>query len=293
MEEKGFDFKGYVLAFLVFLISGGISFFVGMKIGKNIAREELRKEIMKARESGIDDMIKRVFENAEKKAVSETQIEKKELKQEQEKVQVTLGKEQKKITDISEGAKISGLSEGKAENGGENLKEKEEKNLEQKEEYAKSVKEQEGMGVEKAEKNEEVGEGKKRDGKSKGELSKLPSKYDKAQSYKTTKSDKTAKKEVVSAKAGKTQEKKFSVKNWWESEGRWTVQVASFNSDAKAQKLAESLKREYGFPSYVLKAKANGKDVYRVRVGKFRSRDDAEKALKILNQKGFEGVVTY
>jgi cell division protein FtsN len=42
-----------------------------------------------------------------------------------------------------------------------------------------------------------------------------------------------------------------------------------------------------------LKAKANGKDVFRVRVGKFKSRDDAEKALKILNQKGFEGVVTY
>ncbi len=117
MEEKGFDFKGYILAFLVFLISGGISFFVGMKIGKNIAREELRKEIMKARESGIDDMIKRVFESAEIKASSE--VEKKEIKQEQEKVQVGAGERQAKITDISEGVKISVSGEEKIGDGGE------------------------------------------------------------------------------------------------------------------------------------------------------------------------------
>jgi cell division septation protein DedD len=285
MEEKGFDFKGYVLAFLVFLISGGISFFVGMKIGKNIAREELRKEIMKARESGIDDMIKRVFESAEKKAESE--IEKKGLKQ--EKVQVGAGGGQAKITDISGGVKISGSGEEKIGDGGEKLKQKEERNLEQKEEYAESEKGR-GMGVEKS---EEVSEGEKKEAKSKGEINKIPSKSEKAQSDKTTKSEKTTKKELVSAKTGKVEEQKFSVKNWWESGGRWTVQVASFNSDIKAQKLAEILKREYGFPSYVLKAKANGKDVFRVRVGKFKSRDDAEKALKILNQKGFEGIVTY
>jgi cell division septation protein DedD len=287
MEEKSFDLKGYVLAFLVFLISGGISFFVGMKIGKNIAREELRKEIMKARESGIDDMIKRVFESAERKASSE--VEKKEIKQEQEKVQVGAGEGQAKITDISEGVKISGSGEEKIGDGGEKLKQKEERNLEQKEEYAESEKGR-GMGVEKS---EEVSEGEKKEAKSKGEINKIPSKSEKAQSDKTTKSEKTVRKELVSAKTGKVEEQKFSVKNWWESGGRWTIQVASFNSDIKAQKLAESLKREYGFPSYVLKAKANGKDVFRVRVGKFKSRDDAEKALKILNQKGFEGVVTY
>jgi cell division protein FtsN len=285
MEEKGFDFKGYVLAFLVFLISGGISFFVGMKIGKNIAREELRKEIMKARESGIDDMIKRVFESAEKKAESE--IEKKGLKQ--EKVQVGAGERQAKITDISEGVKISGSGEEKIGDGGEKLKQKEERNLEQKEEYAESEKGR-GLGVEKS---EEVSGGEKKEAKSKDEVNKISSKSEKAQPDKTTKSDKTTKKELVSAKTGKVEEQKLSVKNWWESGGRWTVQVASFNSDIKAQKLAEILKREYGFPSYVLKAKVNGKDVFRVRVGKFKSRDDAEKALKILNQKGFEGIVTY
>jgi cell division septation protein DedD len=260
-----------------------------MKIGKNIAREELRKEIIKARESGIDDMIKRVFESAEKKAESETEVEKKELKQEQEKGQVRVGDGQAKITDISESAKISGSGEEKTESGSEKLKQKEGRNLEQKEEYAESGKKQ-GMGVEKS---EEVSEGEKKEVKSKGEINKIPSKSEKAQSDKTAKSDKTTKKELVSAKTGKVEEQKLSVKNWWESGGRWTVQVASFNSDVKAQKLAESLKREYGFPSYVLKAKANGKDVFRVRVGKFKSRDDAEKALKILNQKGFEGIVTY
>ncbi|MFZ8803264.1 MAG: SPOR domain-containing protein [Candidatus Calescibacterium sp.] len=285
MEEKGFDFKGYVLAFLVFLISGGISFFVGMKIGKNIAREELRKEIMKARESGIDDMIKRVFESAERKASSE--IEKKELKQ--EKFQVGASGGQSKITDISEGVKISGSGEEKIGDGAEKLKQKEERNLEQKEEYAESEKGR-GLGVEKS---EEVSEGEKKEAKSKDEVNKIPSKSEEAQSDKTTKSEKTVRKELVSAKTGKVEEQKLSVKNWWESGGRWTVQVASFNSDIKAQKLAEILKREYGFPSYVLKAKANGKDVFRVRVGKFKSRDDAEKALKILNQKGFEGIVTY
>jgi cell division septation protein DedD len=285
MEEKGFDFKGYVLAFLVFLISGGISFFVGMKIGKNIAREELRKEIMKARESGIDDMIKRVFESAERKASSE--IEKKELKQ--EKFQVGAGEGQAKITDISEGVKISGSGEEKIGGRGEKLKQKEERNLEQKEEYAESEKGR-GLGVEKS---EEVSEGEKKEAKSKDEVNKIPSKSEEAQSDKTTKSEKTVRKELVSAKTGKVEEQKLSVKNWWESGGRWTVQVASFNSDIKAQKLAEILKREYGFPSYVLKAKVNGKDVFRVRVGKFKSRDDAEKALKILNQKGFEGIVTY
>jgi cell division septation protein DedD len=256
-----------------------------MKIGKNIAREELRKEIMKARESGIDDMIKRVFESAERKAESE--IENKGLKQ--EKVQVGSGERQAKITDISEGVKISGSGEEKIGDGGEKLKQKEERNLEQKEEYAESEKGR-GMGVGKS---EEVSEGEKKEAKSKGEINKIPSKSEKAQSDKTTKSEKTVRKELVSAKTRKVEEQKLSVKNWWESGGRWTIQVASFNSDIKAQKLAESLKREYGFPSYVLKAKANGKDVFRVRVGKFKSRDDAEKALKILNQKGFEGIVTY
>jgi cell division septation protein DedD len=256
-----------------------------MKIGKNIAREELRKEIMKARESGIDDMIKRVFESAEKKAESE--IEKKGLKQ--EKVQVGAGGGQAKITDISEGVKISSSGEEKIGDGGEKLKQKEERNLEQKEEYAESDKGR-GLGVEKS---EEVIGGESEGKKSKDEVNKISSKSEKAQPDKTTKSDKTTKKELVSAKAGKVEEQKLSVKNWWESGGRWTVQVASFNSDIKAQKLAEILKREYGFPSYVLRAKVNGKDVFRVRVGKFKSRDDAEKALKILNQKGFEGIVTY
>jgi cell division septation protein DedD len=256
-----------------------------MKIGKNIAREELRKEIMKARESGIDDIIKRVLESAEKKAESE--IEKKGLKQ--EKVQVGAGERQAKITDISEGVKISGSGEEKIGDGGEKLKQKEERNLEQKEEYAESEKGR-GLGVEKS---EEVSGGEKKEAKSKDEVNKIPSKSEKAQSDKTTKSEKTVRKELVSAKTGKVEEQKLSVKNWWESGGRWTVQVASFNSDIKAQKLAEILKREYGFPSYVLKAKVNGKDVFRVRVGKFKSRDDAEKALKILNQKGFEGIVTY
>jgi cell division septation protein DedD len=185
--------------------------------------------------------------------------------------------------------KISGSGEEKIGDGGEKLKQKEERNLEQKEEYAESEKGR-GMGVGKS---EEVSEGEKKEAKSKGEINKIPSKSEKAQSDKTTKSEKTMRKELVSAKTGKVEEQKLIVKNWWESGGRWTVQVASFNSDIKAQKLAEILKREYGFPSYVLKAKANGKDVFRVRVGKFKSRDDAEKALKILNQKGFEGVVTY
>ena len=80
---------------------------------------------------------------------------------------------------------------------------------------------------------------------------------------------------------------------WWEEGGKWSVQIASFRSASRARELVRKLKVKYGFPAYVVRSVVNGKTVWRVRVGKLKSRKKAKKLLAALERNGFKGVVTF
>jgi cell division septation protein DedD len=56
----------------------------------------------------------------------------------------------------------------------------------------------------------------------------------------------------------------------------WSVQVNSFPDAKSAQELIDRLKNK-GYNAFVTEANVNGKTWYRVRVGRFTSRDEAEK----------------
>jgi DedD protein len=63
--------------------------------------------------------------------------------------------------------------------------------------------------------------------------------------------------------------------------GSWVVQAGSFSSEQNALRLRDKL-REAGFVTQVEKARVGGKSHYRVRVGPFLERADAEKSQKRL-----------
>lgn len=71
-----------------------------------------------------------------------------------------------------------------------------------------------------------------------------------------------------------------------EQVGSYAVQVASFSSDANAQRLAAELRNRFGsasvFPSLI-----NGINYYRVRVGKYNSLNAAESAKLSIEGHGF------
>jgi len=66
--------------------------------------------------------------------------------------------------------------------------------------------------------------------------------------------------------------------------GSWVVQAGSFSSEQNALRLRDKL-REAGFITQVEKARVGGKSHYRVRVGPFLERADAEKSRKKLLDK--------
>ena len=78
------------------------------------------------------------------------------------------------------------------------------------------------------------------------------------------------------------------------STGDYTVQVASLSSEIEAMKMANSLTAD-GYNAYYLKSIINGKEYYRVRCGRFKDRNHAERLKSKLAQKekisGFVTVV--
>ena len=74
-----------------------------------------------------------------------------------------------------------------------------------------------------------------------------------------------------------------------EPAGRWAVQVGSFSSRANADRLSGWC-RENGFGARVVAGKEGDRNLYRVRVGPFASREDARSAvaeLALLGRSGF------
>lgn len=68
------------------------------------------------------------------------------------------------------------------------------------------------------------------------------------------------------------------------TEGLWSVQVAAFRSEGDAVKLATTL-RDKGYKAYVIRAEVNAVNLYRTKVGRFRTRREAESFLIVLKDK--------
>ncbi len=70
-----------------------------------------------------------------------------------------------------------------------------------------------------------------------------------------------------------------SVSKLSEMSGEFTVQVIAYREKSKAVETSKNL--EYaGYPSFVEKVPMKGEDFYTVRIGKYPSREDAQKAVK-------------
>jgi DedD protein len=68
------------------------------------------------------------------------------------------------------------------------------------------------------------------------------------------------------------------------SDGPWTVQVNAFPDEKTARTSVDRLK-DKGYNAYVTEVRTNGKLWYRVRVGRFSSREEAEKVEDALRNK--------
>ena len=76
-----------------------------------------------------------------------------------------------------------------------------------------------------------------------------------------------------------------------QANGQYTVQIAALKSVQKRGKTRQEL-RSKGFEAYQIRSQSENNTIwYRVRVGAFRTRSDAEKALSGLNQKNVKGLV--
>ena len=74
--------------------------------------------------------------------------------------------------------------------------------------------------------------------------------------------------------------------------GTYTVQIAALESENKAARMADRLKK-IGYPAYVHKVDIAGKTYYRVRCGRFKDKKDAADYEKLLaRQETIKGFVT-
>lgn len=70
-------------------------------------------------------------------------------------------------------------------------------------------------------------------------------------------------------------------------DGSFTIQVGAFLEIENAKRLCEIMDKKYG-DSYIVKYK----DFYRVRVGHYKSINEAEFLLKLIEESGIEGFIT-
>ena len=71
----------------------------------------------------------------------------------------------------------------------------------------------------------------------------------------------------------------------------WTVQVNASTDEGSQQKLVERLKQK-GYDAYLVKTNQNGRDWYRVRVGHFAARGQAQEMLEVLQTKeNFKAII--
>lgn len=65
---------------------------------------------------------------------------------------------------------------------------------------------------------------------------------------------------------------------------RWAVQVGAFRSEQDALKLATTLKNK-GYEAYVIRREVDALTLYKAKVGRFATRHEAEKLLRVLKDK--------
>lgn len=70
--------------------------------------------------------------------------------------------------------------------------------------------------------------------------------------------------------------------------GTFAVQIGAFSAAENAQRLAASMRARYG-KAVVAAAQVNGRQMYRVRIGEYRSLDQAEQAAAGLSANGYPG----
>ncbi|MCS7214168.1 MAG: SPOR domain-containing protein [Candidatus Calescibacterium sp.] len=254
-EEKKINFKTYIIGFILFSFSAVVSFFVGFKLGKSMAKEEFRKEVLKTKETELEDVLQRIFEKAEQKAA-------------QEEAQITPQETEKK----------------------EMNQETEKKEINKTEELQQTAKTEESIQQAKIIKAEETIQNTEEKQPKESTEKQTP---EKAAEFINEKEEKTETKPTKSKIQQNGKAVSLKGKNLWESGGKWTVQIASFDTQQKASKYAEEIKRKYGLPSYTVKATKNGKVVWRVRVGKTKDKKTAEEIREFLKSKGIEGIVTF
>jgi cell division septation protein DedD len=94
----------------------------------------------------------------------------------------------------------------------------------------------------------------------------------------------TAAAETKKAAPAKTVEEEKNNTETASPERVWTVQVNAYPEESRAQKLIERLKQK-GYDAYLVKANINGKDWFRVRVGRFAARAQTKELLEELQTK--------
>jgi len=75
-------------------------------------------------------------------------------------------------------------------------------------------------------------------------------------------------------------------KNFWTDDFYFTIQVGSFSTEKNASALSNKL-IEKGYTAFIQESKSQDKTVYRVRVGKLNTRQEAEELEKTLAAQGF------
>ena len=118
------------------------------------------------------------------------------------------------------------------------------------------------------------------------------SKADKPAAVKKTpiQSEKKQPEKTVQAPAKKP-EKHKTTDQPTDGDYRWTLQVSSLKDPAAAEEMVQMLKRK-GYPAYSMVSNISGKGVwYRVRVGPFRHKEDAEKTLFRLKTEKYDALL--
>lgn len=99
-----------------------------------------------------------------------------------------------------------------------------------------------------------------------------------------TAAENTAAAETKKAAPAKSAEEEKNKTETASPERVWTVQVNAYPEESRAQKLVERLKQK-GYDAYLVKANINGKDWFRVRVGRFAARAQTKELLEELQTK--------
>ena len=114
---------------------------------------------------------------------------------------------------------------------------------------------------------------------------------------KNQKTDSSPRKAKVSEKAfpdrkkGKRAETSNTQSDQWIGGTHYTVQLASLSDGDKAKKMSKRL-LDQGYPVYFYEVKVKGKTYYRVRCGKFMSKEDARNyAEKLAQKEGIKGFI--